>query len=60
MELVDHIVEFHEYCSKCVNRNFEESEEPCNSCLGEPANIYTKQPVYFKEGKDKIKKGGKN
>lgn len=44
-------VDFHKYCQLC--EHFEENENdpnsPCYDCLAEPTNLYSKQPVYFKE-----------
>ena len=38
-----------QYCDKCKHWEKKESEDPCNECLGIPANQYTHKPVYFKE-----------
>lgn len=42
-------VYFNEYCQKCKYEKKEEYEEPCHSCLNEPANSYSHKPVYFEE-----------
>lgn len=54
MEIVHKIVQFDEYCPKCVYRDYDEAANHCYECLQEPSNVHTQQPVYFKEGKAKI------
>lgn len=41
-------VEFHEFCSKCENKETKDVDEPCDSCLSEPVNE-SRKPVNFKE-----------
>lgn len=59
MEIINKIVQFDEYCPKCIYRDYDEAENPCYDCLQQPSNVHTTQPVFFKEGKARIKKGGK-
>ena len=42
-------VYFHKYCKDCQHRDNKEDEEPCDECLNEPSNTYSRKPVYFKE-----------
>lgn len=39
------IVDFHTFCPLCINHDLNESEEPCYSCLGEPANVDSRRPI---------------
>ena len=62
MEIVRKIVQFDEYCPKCVYRDYDEAANPCYECLTMPANVHTDEPIYFKEGKAKViktRKGNK-
>lgn len=56
MEILDKIVEFHEYCKKCEFFELNESEEPCNECLSNPVNQNSKKPVNYKEKEKENKK----
>lgn len=42
-------VRFDIYCKKCEFKDKVETDDPCNDCLNEPANINSHRPVYFKE-----------
>ena len=44
-------VYFDQYCETCEHCNTAESDEPCSSCLSEPANQYSHKPVKY-EGKN--------
>ena len=46
----EHIVEFDQYCNKCVYRDYDEMMKPCYECLDDPVNIYTRKPTHFQEG----------
>ena len=56
-ELRDKIVDFGEYCKKCKFFEVDDTKgkEPCNSCLTESVNEYSKKPTKFVE-KENIKK----
>ena len=56
-QLRNKIVDFGEYCKKCEYFDTDDTKgkEPCNSCLAESVNEYSKKPVNFKE-KGKVKK----
>lgn len=42
-------VYFHEYCKTCKYANIDDVKDPCNECLGEPANINSHKPVKWEE-----------
>ena len=42
-------VYFHEYCQECKYWTTPMTEDPCNECLGEPANLYSHKPVKWEE-----------
>lgn len=41
------IVEFDKYCKTCVHKDVKEKDEPCYSCLDEPANLHSHKPVKY-------------
>lgn len=40
-------VYFYQYCSSCKYNDLEEENDPCNTCLANPANAYSHKPVYW-------------
>lgn len=48
-EIRDLEVDFKKYCAKCVHRNLNEAQEPCNTCLDYPLNQDSTKPINFKE-----------
>ena len=44
-------VYFDKYCSKCVYKNKDEKDDPCDECLCNPSNENSHKPVNFKEDK---------
>ncbi len=38
-------VRFDKYCKTCKHYKKKESEEPCDECLSNPTNLYSKKPV---------------
>lgn len=46
----EHIVEFGDWCNKCVYRDYDEMMKPCFECLDDPVNMYTRKPTHFQEG----------
>lgn len=48
-ENLTRIIDFHEWCSQCTNKDCLENEEPCYSCLNEPARLETSTPVNFEK-----------
>ena len=42
-------VKFNEYCDKCVNKNTDEYEMPCDECLEYGYNEDSHKPIHFKE-----------
>ena len=49
MDFVKKIVEFHKFCKTCKYKDVVEYEDPCNDCLDNPVNDYSKKPVNYKE-----------
>lgn len=49
MEYTDKLVDFHRYCKECIHYKLSPTQEPCNTCLGIPANEHSRKPVHFKE-----------
>ena len=41
-------VYFHEYCETCKFKDVKDTDDPCNECLGEPANLHSHKPVNYK------------
>lgn len=42
-------VYFSQYCKTCKYEKLAESEDPCDSCLNEPVNVYSHKPVYHED-----------
>lgn len=42
-------VDYHAYCSKCINRDTDQGDDPCNECLTEFVNFESRKPVHFEE-----------
>lgn len=42
-------VRFDEYCMTCEHETKKEDEDPCDECLNNPVNLYSKKPVNWKE-----------
>ena len=40
-------VYFHEYCKTCKYKDVDDLDEPCNTCLEEPINLYSHKPVKY-------------
>lgn len=49
MKMNEKEVYFNEYCHKCVHKDTDESELPCDECLEYGSNVDSHKPVYFKE-----------
>lgn len=41
-------VRFDEYCETCKYESKKEDEDPCDECLNNPVNLYSKKPVNWK------------
>ena len=52
-EIVEHEVDFHEYCHTCKHEKLEEYKEPCYECLNSPYNIHSRRPLFWEEGEKK-------
>jgi hypothetical protein len=48
-------VRFNQYCKTCEHENVPETEDPCNECLDNPANLYSHRPVKYKQKEQKKK-----
>lgn len=46
-------VYFGEYCKKCIHKDKDDNEPPCDDCLEEPFNLYSHKPVKFIQKEDK-------
>ena len=42
-------VYFWKYCENCKYYTTDDSEDPCDLCLGNPMNLDSHKPVYFEE-----------
>ena len=49
-------VDFKTYCATCKHKDKKEDETPCDECLAEPANVYSRKPIKYVE-KEKTKNG---
>jgi len=47
-------VYFDQYCKTCKNADVDDVKDPCNECLGEPANLHSHKPVNYKEDSKKV------
>ena len=45
------LVYFDTYCKFCKHREVKDEDEPCDSCLSEPINLYSHKPVKWEENK---------
>lgn len=52
MESKNKLVEFNQYCYKCVYKDLLDIQEPCNECISNPVNENSHKPVKFQEAKD--------
>lgn len=43
------IVRYDRYCKTCEHWNLKQEEEPCNTCLENPTNTYSRKPKYYKK-----------
>ena len=48
-------VYFYQYCKTCKYYAVDDVKDPCNECLGEPANMHSHKPVNYKEDEKKVK-----
>lgn len=42
-------VYFNVYCQTCEHANKKGTDDPCNECLANPANVNSHKPVKYKE-----------
>lgn len=45
-------VYFDVYCETCKHKNVDETEEPCDTCLANPMNLYSHRPIKYEEKRD--------
>ena len=57
MEFENKEVYFNEFCPKCVHKDKQENESPCDDCLIYGFNVNSHKPVRFEEG---VNDNGKN
>lgn len=43
------LVNYDQYCERCVHRNTEDKDDPCDECLENPAMPDSHKPMHFKE-----------
>ena len=55
MEHIWKEVDYAKYCKTCVYYDKEDIDDPCNECLAEPMNEYSRKPVEYKEDPKRIK-----
>lgn len=48
---------FNEYCCKCIHEDKSEHEPPCDECIAEPVNLWSKRPIKFEEKETGIANG---
>lgn len=49
------IVEFDTWCPSCKYYKTKETEDPCNECLGVPANESSTKPVKYRNDSESKK-----
>lgn len=42
------IIEFENFCGRCIHRDDPENSDACDECLSEPARYETHVPLNFK------------
>ena len=47
----DKIVDFEQWCPECLYFGYDEADEPCHECLGEPVNADSHKPTKFRPAK---------
>lgn len=52
MEYLYKEVYFDKYCKTCKYEDVDDVKDPCDDCLGEPANVQSHKPVYYEERED--------
>ena len=51
-------VDFKKYCPQCAHKLVQDTDEPCNTCLGEPARQFSQVPLKYDGPKpSKVKYG---
>lgn len=52
----DKFVEFDKYCERCEHYDKKMHEDPCDECLNNPTNEWSRKPVNFQEKEVKKEK----
>ena len=47
-------VDYKSYCKTCKHKSVDEFKEPCNECLTYSVLPYTRKPMHYENGGDKI------
>lgn len=42
-------VRFDEYCKTCKYEAKNEDQDPCDECLSNPVNLYSRKPINWKK-----------
>lgn len=50
-EIIKKEVNYNDYCFRCIYKNTDEVESPCNECLNQGWNEHSHKPIKFKEEK---------
>jgi len=54
--MMEKIVEFELYCSKCKHYDSSDADDPCDYCLSVPARENSRRPIKYEENKKTVKK----
>ena len=54
--MMEKIVEFELYCSKCKHYNSSDADDPCDYCLSVPARENSRRPIKYEENRKNVKK----
>lgn len=49
MQDIEHIVDFYKYCESCRHYDKQDFEDPCNECLTNTINLYSRKPVNYEQ-----------
>ena len=54
--MMEKIVEFELYCSKCKHYDSSDADDPCDYCLSVPARENSRRTIKYEENKKTVKK----
>lgn len=49
-EICEREVEYWNYCDTCKYKDLDDTQEPCNECLGNPITENTSKPIKYEKG----------